>query len=419
MASTAPSLISFSPSAILPIDALFVLTFDMPVKAGVGVIEIMAEDGASMGEAVSANARVVFADKTVTIDFPKDLAYGHVYVLRIPQDAVRALDGTAWRGETVFNIHAALAPVAQQLTGTEGNDFLYGSNFNDALDGGGATDKLFGFDGNDSLAGGSGNDWLIGGAGNDLLSGGADPDVIEGGTGDDVLDGGEGYDSLSDNAGTNILRGGAGDDSLYGGTGSDRLEGGAGADLIDGGPGLDTAWFAGARKDYAIKRGSDTQISVAELGGNAATDQLIGVERLRFADAALAYDTSADGLAGQVYRLYQAAFDRTPDGAGLGYWIAMGDQGSSLAAISRSFVASAEYAVLYASAASSDALVERFYINVLDRAPDPAGKQYWVDMLNSHTLAVPDVLAYISESPENIGALEGVIGAGFEYQPWG
>ena len=49
-------------------------------------------------------------------------------------------------------------------------------------------------------------------------------------------------------------------------------------------------------------------------------DTLVSVERLVFSDVTVALDL--DGVGGQAYRIYKAAFDREPDSGGLGYWIA-------------------------------------------------------------------------------------------------
>jgi hypothetical protein len=54
------------------------------------------------------------------------------------------------------------------------------------------------------------------------------------------------------------------------------------------------------------------QISSESLG----TDTLIGFKRLEFTDGTLALDVDAGDTAGQAYRLYQAAFARTPDMSG-------------------------------------------------------------------------------------------------------
>jgi hypothetical protein len=61
------------------------------------------------------------------------------------------------------------------------------------------------------------------------------------------------------------------------------------------------------------------------------TDLLTGVERIKFDDVTLAFDTS--GNAGQNYRLYQAAFNRTQDKPGLSGWIKGIDSGLSLTSV--------------------------------------------------------------------------------------
>ncbi|PIT38360.1 calcium-binding protein [Snodgrassella alvi] len=72
------------------------------------------------------------------------------------------------------------------LTGTAGEDFLYGRKGNDILTGGSNTDMLMGGDGNDILDGGSNNDYLDGGNGDDILIGGTGNDMLSGGTGNDT-----------------------------------------------------------------------------------------------------------------------------------------------------------------------------------------------------------------------------------------
>ena len=121
------------------------------------------------------------------------------------------------------------------LTGSHGNDVLYGEAGHDLMvgDGSGTTvDALAGLvhsdsssesvlntihamspeqlkglsdgletmehhnDGNDVLLGGAGNDVLIGMGGNDVLHGGEGNDILVGGKGDDVLAGGSGHDTF-------------------------------------------------------------------------------------------------------------------------------------------------------------------------------------------------------------------------------
>ena len=55
---------------------------------------------------------------------------------------------------------------------------------------------------------------------------------------------------------------------------------------------------------------------------------------------------------GEAYRLYQAAFNRTPDTPGLRGWVTNLDNGMSLNAVAQGFVGSAEFANAYAGLSS-------------------------------------------------------------------
>ena len=71
------------------------------------------------------------------------------------------------------------------ITASNGNDYVYGGSNNDTVDGGSGADVLRGDGGNDLLLGGSGADYLKGGTGNDILTGGTGVDVLQGGSGAD------------------------------------------------------------------------------------------------------------------------------------------------------------------------------------------------------------------------------------------
>ena len=81
----------------------------------------------------------------------------------------------------------------------------------------------------------------------------------------------------------------------------------------------------------------------------------------------------------QVARLYDTAFDRTPDPAGLAAWRNALDAGATVEQIAQSFTTTPEFQALYGGPnASAAALVDGLYRNTLDRAPDPAGQSFWV-----------------------------------------
>ena len=151
-------------------------------------------------------------------------------------------------------------------------------------------------------------------------------------------------------------------------------------------------------------------------GKAGAGDLLVNVERIMFADAAVAFDI--DGAAGQAYRLYTAAFGRTPDKAGLGYWIGMMDGGVKLEQAADAFAGSSEFASLYGADASDARFVELLYDNVLHRAAEGAGRDFWIDALSKHGVARAEVLAQFSESAENQVQVIAAIQNGIDYLPW-
>jgi Ca2+-binding RTX toxin-like protein len=154
------------------------------------------------------------------------------------------------------------------ISGTNGNDTLWGTALADTIDGGNGDDQIWAQAGDDKLLGGAGNDSLWGGEGADTLLGGAGNDVLLGENGDDTLDGGDGDDTLSGHAGSDILDGGSGVDTLYGGAGSDILDGGSGNDTIWGGDDEDVL-LGGAGNDLLLGEGGDDV-----LDGGAGNDNL-------------------------------------------------------------------------------------------------------------------------------------------------
>lgn len=78
------------------------------------------------------------------------------------------------------------------LTGTSGNDNIFGTIYADTVSGGEGADLLNGRGGSDFMNGGSGNDQLYGEGGDDKLEGEAGNDILEGGYGNDSMNGGTG-----------------------------------------------------------------------------------------------------------------------------------------------------------------------------------------------------------------------------------
>jgi hypothetical protein len=217
-------------------------------------------------------------------------------------------------------------------------------------------------------------------------------------------------------SGADTLEGSTSADHLGGDSGNDILLGYGGNDSLDGGTGIDTARYLGARANYTITKTS-SGYSVTDTTGAEGQDTLVNIERLQFSDGSVALDGSGNG--GQAYRIYQAAFNRTPDAAGLGYWMNALDKGASLESIAADFVASTEFKTLYGEHPSNSDVLNKFYENVLHRQADGAGFSYWLNILDSKAATAAQVLAQFSESGENQAALASLIGTGFAYTPYG
>ena len=198
-------------------------------------------------------------------------------------------------------------------------------------------------------------------------------------------------------------------ETLDGGAGNDQITGAGGNDTLNGGAGTDTAVFSGNRANYTIIKTSTgwTVSSTAE-----GVDTLADIERFTFADAATRLDIS--GIAGQAYRVYQAAFNRTPDNGGLKHWIGLMDGGYTLAGVASGFIASAEFKTLYGPNPTNELFVSKLYDNVLHRTPDEGGYNYWVGLLNTNKIDTISTLINFSESTENQAGVIGVIQNGID-----
>lgn len=207
----------------------------------------------------------------------------------------------------------------------------------------------------------------------------------------------------------NNIQLGGGTSAAAGGDGGNTFTVGVGNDLIIGGKGLDKVVLPATRADYTLKTNTDGTLAVStSKTGVAGTDTVVNIERLQFSDGTFALDTGAGQIAGEAYRIYQAAFGRTPDSVGLKYWIGVMDGGASLSDIAGGFIGSPEFQKAYGAAPSNADLVSKFYQNVLGRQPDPGGYTYWVGVLNGGG-AHSDVLAAFAESGENQAKVLGVI----------
>jgi hypothetical protein len=114
--------------------------------------------------------------------------------------------------------------------------------------------------------------------------------------------------------------------------------------------------------------------------------------------------------------LYKAAFNRTPDASGLGYWINQMDLGMAYSSVAQNFVNSTEFKTAFGgNNPTVNTLVTKLYNNVLNRTPDAGGLAFWQEKLNTGW-STADVLGYFSSSAENVTNVTPLIANGIQYQ---
>jgi len=220
----------------------------------------------------------------------------------------------------------------------------------------------------------------------------------------------------------------ANNDKVCGYDGNDIFYGfgDVGEDLFDGATGVDTSVYRGVYANYTLvkdqsfwnpttNRNDLFGIRVVDKTKLDGSDGLVNVERLQFTDTTIALDIGANQTAGSGYMLYKAAFNRTPDVGGLGYWISKMDGGMSYSDVSKNFVTSTEFKTAFCgSNPSVNTLVTKLYNNVLNRTPDAGGLAFWQDKLNTGW-STADVLGFFSTSGENVTNVTPLIANGISY----
>lgn len=326
----------------------------------------------------------------------------------------------------------------EHFRGTAHGDIATGNTLDNNLDGGEGDDYLIGGDGNDRFdwdpAQRGGADTLEGNAGDDVyvLSSTLDRIIEEPGQGVDTVWVGFDYAlagtylenlggfsgltqalALSGNDWGNEITGASGADRLSGGGGDDTLHGLAGNDTLDGGSGIDLAQFSASRAQATVRpAGNGYSVTSAADG----SDTLLGVERLGFADKALALDLG--GHAGVVAKVLGAVFgpaavaDKTY--AGIGLWLMDGGR------TELQLVQDALDAKLGVNARSGS-VVDLLYTNVVGSAPSAADRAYFTGLLDSHAYT-PASLGWLAASTDlNLAHIQfsTLVGQGLDYLPYG
>lgn len=173
--------------------------------------------------------------------------------------------------------------------------------------------------------------------------------------------------------------------------------------------------FSANSSNYTITKTSTGYTVKDNVGSGGTIGFDASTKRLKFSNTSIALDL--DGVAGQAYRLYQAAFNRLPDLGGLGYQMAaMEVSGLSLDQVSQNFINSPEFSNTYGNLTDTQ-FITLLYKNVLQRVPDSGGLAFYVNGLAAKTFTKSRILMGFSESDENKALVLTAVQNGIEYTP--
>lgn len=280
------------------VNSNIVITFSEAIIAGTGFITIKNSKGEIVLQESVTSSNITISGAVLTLNPALDFDFASEYRIELSTGLVKTANGVSYQnnGYSVANFSTEFSNVAMDVTGTSGDDTIYGSTKNDVINGGAGRDQIeanegndvvnggdevggyyggdtiYGGSGNDTVHGNSGADSLYGDAGDDKLYGDSENDRLVGGEGNDELDGGSGDDTIEDGSGNNVLRGGDGDDTLNtsyssganvfnqldGGAGNDKISA-SGSDDVIGGEGDDHIYYStklGASRDGTVNGGN-------------------------------------------------------------------------------------------------------------------------------------------------------------------
>lgn len=189
-------------------------------------------------------------------------------------------------------------------------------------------------------------------------------------------------------------------------SGDDQISLSGGADYFDAAGGFDQVLYNGTRADYTVTQGEGGQVDVQSGFVEADHDTLDNVEKLTFSDGSLVFDSSAN--ADFAYRIYAAAYGRTPDEAGFLFWTDQLDQrgdgppdADDKEFLASFFLTADEFNDVYGENPTNEQYINGLYQNVLHREADQAGYDFWLGVINDGQ-GRDDLLIWFTDSDENI-----------------
>jgi Ca2+-binding RTX toxin-like protein len=222
------------------------------------------------------------------------VVYGGINEVFNPQgtETLTADAGTAGEeGVTIFGGNGGddTGDLEDSITGSEGDDALFGNGGEDTINSFGGSDLIYGGRNDDdiNLVAASGGSTVFGGLGDDSITA---TDATEGVTiygGNGSEDAADGNDTILGGAGDDLLVGNAGNDSIAAGGGEDTIYGGLDSDIITGTVESGAQIFGGLGTDQitVTVAGGDDDAGTQISGGNGSVDAADGEDLINVSNA--------------------------------------------------------------------------------------------------------------------------------------
>ena len=184
--------------------------------------------------------------------------------------------------------------------------------------------------------------------------------------------------------------------------GANFFTGNASNNSFDGRGGIDTVAYPGPGSAYAVAGNPGTR-TVART--DEGTDTLLSIERLQFADAVQAFDTSPGGNTWGALALLYAAFNTQPDATALGQWTALLDRsGGDMNELARQMIQ------LYVPGVGNEALVVHLWSTVVGTSIPAAELTSFVSLIENGTFTQASLAVLAATHPFNTSDFAALVG---------
>ena len=419
--TTAPSLELTSPANAatgVATTSNIELKFSEAVQLGTGEIQLLTSSGSLVESFTTGSNRITVNGDTVIIDPSNELATATAYRLNFTGNAVEDLGGNGYTAASysfqTANLQAAsLSVTADKTSVNEGQTVVFTVSAPSLSTGTSIAYLLEGISLQDLDSGSL--------SGQITLNAGKTAQLSVRLKADSLLEGPETLTFTAEglSASTTVIDTSAGSSlaqEIQAGSQGGTIMLSAGPDRVTGSSERDIAFINGSSEDYSIQIQGDKAFIQQESSLNI--DTLVNVERVQFSDKSVALDI--EGVPGQAYRIYKAAFGREPDLEGVGFWISrMEEQDWDLIEVSARFIDSDEFRASYGTNPSDAQYLTKLYENVLGRVPDLGGYNWWLNELETNPEKTrAKVLADFAEGTENQSVTAELVAQGISYDPW-